>query len=41
MTKDFKKELSNFLDYLQDKADPIYADEVSEAIKEFKKEHSI
>lgn len=41
MTKDFKKQLSNFLDYLEDKTDPIYADEVSEAIKEFKKEHSI
>lgn len=41
MNKDFKKQLSNFLDYLEDKTDPVYADEVSKAIKKFKQENSI
>lgn len=41
MDKDFKKQLSNFLDYLEDKIDDVYVHEVSEAMKEFKKEHLI
>lgn len=39
MEKDLKKELLIFLDYLESKIEDVYADEVSESIKEFKKEY--
>lgn len=41
MKKEFKKELSNFLDYLEDKTDDVYRTEVEFAIKDFKEKHSI
>lgn len=41
MDKEFKKELSNLLDYLEDKIEDVYMEEVKNAIKEFKEEHSI
>lgn len=41
MTKDFKQELSNFLDFLEDKTDDVYKTEVEFAIKDFKEKHSL
>jgi hypothetical protein len=33
-----KKELESFLDYLEDKVDPVYQNEVKQAIERFKNE---
>lgn len=41
MTKDFKKELSSFLDFLEDKTDDIYKAEIELAIKDFKEKYSL